>query len=60
VAVDDIRQALAWLCGYTQMETTCAFVHRAAAVPLPTARPYIRFDPTADLGRPRRTKQAEP
>jgi hypothetical protein len=41
VEVDDVRQALAWLCGRTGRAATCALAHRAAAVPLLTARPYV-------------------
>ena len=40
VPVDDVRQALAWLCGRTQQPETCAVAHAAAAVPLDAARPY--------------------
>jgi predicted S18 family serine protease len=41
VEVDDIRQALAWLCGRTERAETCAIAHDAAAVPLRAARPYV-------------------
>ncbi len=40
VPVDDVRQALAWLCGRTQQPETCAVAHAAAAVPFDAARPY--------------------
>ena len=40
VQVDDVRQALAWLCGRTQQPETCAVAHAAAAVPFAAARPY--------------------
>jgi hypothetical protein len=38
VAVDDVRQAVAWLCGRTNEAATCAVSHTAAAVPLATVR----------------------
>ena len=40
VQVDDVRQALAWLCGRTQQPATCAVAQAAAAVPFAAARPY--------------------
>jgi hypothetical protein len=40
VQVDDVRQALAWLCGRTQRPETCAVAQAAAAVPFDAARPY--------------------
>jgi hypothetical protein len=54
VRVDDVRQALAWICGRTGAPATCALADAAAATPLLAARPYIatrsageRLDPTA-------------
>jgi hypothetical protein len=41
VEVDDVRQALAWLCGRTDRPATCALAHRAAATPIRAARPYV-------------------
>jgi len=41
VEVDDVRQALAWLCGRTGGRETCAVAHEAAGMPLLAARPYI-------------------
>jgi hypothetical protein len=38
VAVDDVRQALAWLCGRTQLSATCTVAHDAAAIPYTAAR----------------------
>ena len=40
VQIDDVRQALAWLCGRTDLPATCAIAHHAAAVSVPLARPY--------------------
>jgi hypothetical protein len=40
VKVDDIRQAVAWLCGRTGRSETCGLAHAAAALPLRAARPY--------------------
>jgi hypothetical protein len=40
VPVDDVRQALAWLCGRTQRPETCAVAHAGAALPFDAARPY--------------------
>jgi hypothetical protein len=40
VAVHDIRQALAWLCGRTQRTATCTLAETVASTPLPIARPY--------------------
>ena len=40
VPVDDVRQALAWLCGRTGLAGTCTLAHAAAAVPPSSARPY--------------------
>ena len=40
VEVDDVRQAVAWLCGRTNISTTCALADAAAAMPLRVARPY--------------------
>ena len=39
VPVDDVRQALAWLCGRTQRPATCDLAHDAAAEPIADARP---------------------
>jgi len=39
VQVDDVRQAMAWLCGRTGLAATCALAHAAAAIPLAAARP---------------------
>jgi hypothetical protein len=39
VSVDDVRQALAWLCGRTANAVACDVAH-AAAVPMGSARPY--------------------
>jgi hypothetical protein len=36
VVVQDLRQALAWLCGRTDNTTTCAAAHRAASIPIGT------------------------
>ena len=36
VVVHDFRQALAFLCGRTSNETTCAAAHRAATIPIGT------------------------
>jgi hypothetical protein len=54
--VDDIRQAMAWLCGRTQRDAACALAHTAAAVPLGTAHPFQFSDspPTATGGAPLR------
>jgi hypothetical protein len=41
VSVDDIRQALAWLCGRLGRPVTCSVAHAADAVPLGLARPYV-------------------
>jgi len=38
VQVDDVRQALAWLCGRTDLPATCALARAAATVPLSVAR----------------------
>lgn len=38
VVVDDIRQALSWLCGRTRRPATCALADGAAGVALPAAR----------------------
>jgi hypothetical protein len=46
VSVDDIRQALAWLCGRLGRPVTCLVAHAAAAVPLPLARPYATNEVT--------------
>ena len=40
VPVDDIRQALAFLCGRTAGAAVCAVAHAAGGVPLASARPY--------------------
>ena len=42
VSVDDVRQALAWLCGRTANAVSCAVAHAAASVPIASARPYTR------------------
>ena len=39
VQIDDVRQAMAWLCGRTGLAATCTLAHAAAAVPLAAARP---------------------
>ncbi len=36
VAVHDLRQALAWLCGRTDNERTCTIAHKAASIPIGT------------------------
>jgi hypothetical protein len=41
VRVDDVRQALAWICGRTSAPATCAMADAAAATPLLVGRPYI-------------------
>ena len=46
VQVDDIRQALAWLCGRTAVAATCALANTTAAVPLWRARPYVSGNPS--------------
>ena len=38
--VDDVRQAVAWLCGRTGLRPTCRLARTAASVPLASARPY--------------------
>ena len=55
VVVDDVRQAVAWLCGRTQLDATCALAHAAAAVPLAAARPLAGDGrgPPAAPGAPR-------
>ena len=40
VPIDDVRQAVAWLCGRTQRAGTCALAHAAGAVAIADARPY--------------------
>jgi hypothetical protein len=40
VTVDDIRQALAWLCGRTNQPITCTIAHITSSAPLALARPY--------------------
>jgi hypothetical protein len=40
VPVDDVRQALAWLCGRTGGTVVCGVVHAADSVSLEVARPY--------------------
>jgi hypothetical protein len=54
VSVDDIRQALAWLCGRLGRPVTCFVAHAAAAVPLSLARPYVTAD-AAPAATARRT-----
>jgi hypothetical protein len=46
VGVDDVRQALAWLCGRTGLAATCAIARAAAATTVSAARPYgpVRSD----------------
>ena len=39
VQVDDVRQALAWLCGRTALPTTCTLARSAAARPSPSLAP---------------------
>ncbi|HKA03353.1 MAG TPA: hypothetical protein VKD67_03460 [Acidimicrobiales bacterium] len=41
VQVDDVRQALAWLCGRTGRADTCSLAHAAAARPFSSARPGL-------------------
>lgn len=55
VVVDDVRQALAWLCGRTSISAPCALAGAAAAVPLRAARPYAfpEAPPTPSDTRPR-------
>jgi len=40
VSVDDIRQAVAWLCGRTGRTSTCGVAHSAASVTMADTRPY--------------------
>ncbi len=40
VPVSDVRQALAWLCGRTQQDTTCILAHTASATTVAQAHPY--------------------
>jgi len=42
VQVDDVRQALAWLCGRTGRADTCSLAHAAAARALAVGRPGLR------------------
>jgi hypothetical protein len=42
VQIDDVRQALAWLCGRTGLRLTCDVARAAASVPLIVARPSLR------------------
>ena len=53
VGVDDIRQALAWLCGRVGQPLTCSVAHAAEAVPLSVARPYVTADANAATSAPR-------
>jgi hypothetical protein len=55
VVIDDVRQAVAWLCGRTQLAATCALAHTAAGVLLAAARPLAGAGraPSAAPGRPR-------
>jgi hypothetical protein len=53
VRIDDVRQALAWLCGRTNQPTACRIVHTAAAVALIDARPYTNQS-AAPTGAPPR------
>jgi hypothetical protein len=49
VEVDDIRQALAWLCGRTASPATCELAHRAGSARLGEVRPHAPMSvaPTA-------------
>jgi hypothetical protein len=51
VQIDDVRQAVAWLCGRTGGTVPCAVAHAAAVVPLAQARPYV-FPPSAGVPPP--------
>jgi hypothetical protein len=42
VQVDDVRQALAWLCGRTDGHIGCAVAHAASRTSVRGARPYAR------------------
>jgi len=46
VVVDDVRQAIAWLCGRTQLDATCAVAHAAAGAALGAARPLSSTVPS--------------
>jgi len=49
-AVDDVRQALAWLCGRTANAVACAVAHAAASVPIGSARPFFHTGGVAAAG----------
>jgi len=42
VQIDDVRQALAWLCGRTGGRVVCAVAHAASSASVREARPYVR------------------
>ena len=55
VPVDDVRQALAWLCGRTGGAVVCGIVHAADSVSLQVARPYQSFGVVPSAGTAGRT-----
>jgi hypothetical protein len=53
VQIDDVRQALAWLCGRTESHIACAVAHAASSASVREARPYAHgqspTEPSAGL-----------